>query len=185
MVRCTPGSSLIVFSTEASVTQPLSNFSVVTSLAVINGMITCTSSLVSGSYVSLSIFLNHCSRLWRGRYQFEHVNHEVASLRFLVLFIGQVHHGAAESPYTAKEKPESAGREAAWAGAAVVRDSGPANANSKEQTFINLRIVVFLIFEQFIVCMFRQNPLDFVRAQRGRISSLRVRSCGNCRLRQA
>ena len=48
MVRRTPGRSF-TSSTDASVTQPLSSVSVVTSLAVSNGMTICTNSLVAGS----------------------------------------------------------------------------------------------------------------------------------------
>src|SRR5215467_13935589 len=65
IVRRTPGSSF-TSSTDASVTQPLSTVNVLTSLLVSNGMTIWISSLVAGSYVSLTSFLTTSSATLSG-----------------------------------------------------------------------------------------------------------------------
>ncbi len=65
MVRCTPGSSF-TSSTEASVTQPLSTVKVVTSLLLMNGMMTLMSSLVSGSKINFTSCFTSSSATFSG-----------------------------------------------------------------------------------------------------------------------
>ena len=65
IVRCTPGNNF-TSSTDASVTQPLSTFRVMTSLADANGMMIWTSSLVTGSKVSFTVLMTSSSATFSG-----------------------------------------------------------------------------------------------------------------------
>jgi hypothetical protein len=66
IVRCTPGSSL-VSSTEASVTQPLSTVSVITSVLLSKGIMTWMSSLVTGSKIIFTSLATTSSATFSGR----------------------------------------------------------------------------------------------------------------------
>src|ERR1700761_9241908 len=65
MVRCTPGSSF-TSSTDASVTQPLSTVSVMTSVLDANGMIILISSFVTGSKIIFTSFATTASATLSG-----------------------------------------------------------------------------------------------------------------------
>src|SRR5271165_2945285 len=89
IVRCTPGRSF-TSSTDASVTQPLSTVSVITSVLVMNGMTTWISSLVSGSKIIFtSLFTTSSDPLWHD--EPEHFDEEFHQIR-LARVLGQVHH---------------------------------------------------------------------------------------------
>src|SRR5271165_1046298 len=124
IVRCTPGRSL-TSSTEASVTQPLSTVSVITSVLVMNGITTWISSLVSGSKIIFTSRFTTSSATRSGMTRpnistksFTRSGWPAFSGRYI---IGRV------SPTAAKEKPPCA--EAVSARAGLAR-SGADNAGN-------------------------------------------------------
>src|SRR5208337_595293 len=102
IVRCTPGRSL-TSSTDASVTQPLSTVSVITSVLVMNGITTWISSFVSGSKIIFTSLFTTSSATRSGMTRpnistksFTRSGSPAFSGRYI---IGRV------SPTAAKEKP--------------------------------------------------------------------------------
>ena len=103
----TPGISF-TSSTAASVTHPLSNESVVTSLAVMNGMTIWTSSWVVGSYVSWTSFSTTDCETFSGSTRAKMLTISCRASASSDSWYGRYIIDR-ESPYTVNEKPAFAG----------------------------------------------------------------------------